>query len=334
MSIRRSMFVLLAVAAEMRAQAAPTEDYAVTPAKPAEAPHAEPVKTLDPVAERAEALREAASLLEKAGAAQKRGNRSYAEQLFSSAETILGPEALAGLALLFREGAPPRMHTPLVVMPKDSPPQPATMGNSDDDEPPPKPKPGSLKGTLHLEGRAGRSVSVVTLEPVGGKVKRPSPRHRVMEQRDRDFAPHVLVVPVGSTVAFPNFDGIFHNVFSRSELKPFDLGLYRNGQAREMVFDKEGVVQIGCNLHDNMSAYVVVVSAPSYSVTDSAGNFHFRSLQPGKYRLRAWSERSTTPLVREVMIKSGGNSVDLSLVADRASQVATDKFGAPRGKKP
>lgn len=285
----------------------------------------------DPIAERAQAITEAASLLQKAGQARSRGNRNFAEQLFSSAEIILGPEALAELAPLFREGAPPRINTPLKVLPKDTPPQPAVVGSSDEeDKAEEKPKRGMLSGVLVIDGKPLEGRGVVTLEPWSGKFRKRTPRTRVMEQRNREFAPKLLVVPVGSTVQFPNFDTIYHNVFSRSEAQPFDLGIYKNGQTRELVFEKEGIVRLGCNLHANMSAYVVVVGAPHYAISDDKGLFSFKSLEPGKYRLRAWSERTTKPREQMIEIKPQRNSVTVSLPADAPSG-ATDKFGVARG---
>jgi len=136
-------------------------------------------------------------------------------------------------------------------------------------------------------------------------------------------------VPVGSTVSFPNFDSIYHNVFSRSESKPFDLGLYQRGQARELVFDREGIVRIGCNLHANMSATVVVVSAPHYAITDRRGRFFFRSLEPGRYRLRAYGERGSEPTTQEIVVNPGENSVSVAL-ADGPIGPLADKFGRPR----
>src|SRR5678816_2955722 len=94
---------------------------------------------------------------------------------------------------------------------------------------------------------------------------------RVIEQRGKAFEPHVMAVPVGSTVAFPNFDAIYHNVFSISKTKPFDLGMYKNGETREIKFDKPGIARIGCNLHPAMSAYVVVVDAPHYAIVQTDG---------------------------------------------------------------
>ncbi len=316
-------------------QPAPAAKPATTaPAATAPAALAQPAAAPDPVAERAAAINEAGSLLQKAAAARARGNKNFAEQLFSSAELILGPEAVADLAPLFREGAPPRVTTPLKVMPKDTPPQPAVVGSSDEeDKAEEKPKRGSLTGSLMLEGKVFEGRGVVMLEPATGKFHKRSPRQRTMEQRNREFAPKLLAVPVGSTVTFPNFDPIYHNVFSRSDAQPFDLGIYKNGQSRELTFDKEGIIRLGCNLHANMSAYIVVVSAPHYAVTDDKGHFTFRSLEPGKYKLRAWSEKTLKPVIQEITIAPDKNTVTVTLAADAPGGLGTDKFGAQRGGK-
>jgi hemoglobin len=281
-----------------------------------------------PVGERAEGLREAATLLDKADGARGRGNRSLADQLFSSAELIVGTEALSSLAPLFREGAPPRISTPTVPVPRDAIPQPLAVGSSADEEPEARPQRGSVSGAVKLGG-LGDTLAVVTLEPLAGRRTRRTPRHRVVEQRNREFAPRLLAVPVGSTVSFPNFDPIYHNVFSRSETRPFDLGLYKSGQARELVFDREGIVRVGCNLHANMSATVVVVSAPHYAITDRRGRFFFRSLEPGRYRLRAYGERGGEPTSQEIVVTAGDNTVNVAL-ADAPLGPLADKFGSPR----
>jgi hemoglobin len=284
-----------------------------------------------PVGERAEGLREAATLLDKADAARTRGNRSLADQLFSSAELIVGAEPLAALAALFREGAPPRITTPPVAAPSNSAPQPVAVGSSADEEPEPRPQKGALAGAVRAAG-GDDTLAVVTLEPLSGRFTRRAPRHRVIEQRNREFAPRLLAVPVGSTVSFPNFDSIYHNVFSRSDARPFDLGLYKSGQARELAFDREGIVRVGCNLHANMSATVVVVSAPHYAITDRRGHFLFRSLEPGRYRLRAYGERSAAPTIQEVTVVAGDNNVRVALGAESSGPLA-DKFGMARAGK-
>ena len=154
-----------------------------------------------------------------------------------------------------------------------------------------------------------------------------------MEQRDRQFAPRLLVVPVGSTVTFPNFDSVYHNVFSSSEVKPFDLGIYKAGQARQMVFDKVGIVTLSCNLHANMSAHIVVVGAPHYVITDDKGRFTFNSLEPGVYKVLAWSDRSAAPITQEITIKPERNQVTLKIKADGPAGARPDKFGVPRAPK-
>jgi plastocyanin len=324
----RTLAAAIALASSVAVAAPPAAAPAPAPAPAAPPPAA--TKPPDPIAERAQAITEAASQLEKAGAARARGNRNFAEQLFSSAELILGPDALAELAPLFREGAPPRINSQLKVMPKDTPAQPAAVGNSDEEEPEEKPKRGSLTGTLKLGDKPLTSRGVVTLEPLHVKWHARAPRTRIMEQRNRDFAPKMMIVPVGSTVSFPNFDAVYHNVFSRSESRAFDLGIYKNGQSRDVTFDKEGIVRLGCNLHANMSAYIVVVNAPHYAVTDEQGRFSFRSLAPGKYKLRAFSDHSLSPTVQEITIAPDKNSITIAVTADAAP--AVDKFGVARGK--
>jgi plastocyanin len=305
---------------------------AAASAKPAPAP---PPRT-GPVAERAQSLREAADQLDKAQTAFDNGNRNLAEQLFSTAELLVGADALAPVARQFREGAPPRVTTPTQKVDTTAPPQPKVAGSSEaEDEkdrvPPPKVE-GSLTGMMQIDGRAaGGAFGLITLEPVDGKWKPRTPKRLVVEQRGREFLPHVMAVSVGSTVAFPNFDTVFHNVFSTSPTGAFDLGIYKTGEAREFTFPKEGIVRVGCNLHANMSAYIAVVSAPAYVVTDDAGKFAFRHLPPGKYKLKAWSERSKAPVTQDITIKAGKNEVTVGVAGDATVGPQPDKFGGKRG---
>jgi plastocyanin len=303
------------------------------PAAPAKAPA--PGGKLTPAGERAVLLRQAADLLDKAGTALADGNKNLAENLFSTAELLVGPEALASVADQFRSGAPPRVTTPTVKVEKTAA-QPRAVGSSEEedeaDKAPPPPQVGSLTGTLQIDGKpiAG-AYGLVTLEPAGGKWKPRAAKRHVMAQRNREFNPRVMAVSVGSTVAFPNFDNIFHNVFSTSPLGAFDLGIYKTGEAREFRFEKEGIIRIGCNLHANMNGYLVVVSAPAYVVTDEQGKFKFGRLAPGKYKLKAWSERSKTPITQDVTIKTGANSVNIGVAGDAPAGPLPDKFGGKRG---
>ena len=272
---------------------------------------------------------QAAELLQAAVMAGKRGQRSYAEQLFSRAELIVGPATLASASEVFREGAPPRIHSALKAA-KDTTPQPTTaVGKSDDDNPARKKEAGALHGTLTLEGKPLSSLGLVMLWPKGGKAVKRAPKFRVIEQRNKTFAPHLMAVPIGSTVAFPNFDSIYHNVFSLSSPQRFDLGLYKSGDMRQVVFDKPGIIRLGCNIHANMSAYLVVVDAPHYVVSED-GAFSFRSLRPGKYRLQAWSEQSAEPVITEITVKAGDNALPLDLKGGASQGPSEDKFGGAR----
>ncbi len=308
-----------------------------TPAAQPKQDPAKPAAKTGPVNERAAALREAAEQLEKAQKALDNGNKNLAEQLFSTAEILTGPEALAPLAPTFREGAPPRITTPTQKVDTAAPPQPKVVGNSEaDDEAakvpaPPKPEIGSLTGVLQIDGKGANTYGLVTLEPASGKWKPRTPKRVVIEQRGREFLPSLVAVSVGSTISFPNFDTVFHNVFSTSPLAAFDLGLYKAGEAREYTFQKEGFVHLGCNLHANMSAYIAVVSAPAYVVTDDKGAFAFRRLSPGRYKLRAWSVRSKQPVTQDVTIRPGKNDLNIGVDGAAPAGIQPDKFGGKRG---
>jgi len=334
-----------AIAAALACSSAPVKADQKPGPKPAEskpparpAPRPEPPRSakLGPVNEKAQLLREAAAQLEKAGEQLERGNKNLAEQLFSTAELLVGAEALAALAPVFREGAPPRVTTPTQKVDTSAPPQPKAGGSSEaDDEaakvPPPKVELGNVSGTLQIGGKAANAFGLVTLEPAATRWKPRAPKRVVVEQRGREFLPSVVAIPVGSTIAFPNFDSVFHNVFSTSPLAPFDLGLYKAGEAREYKFEKEGIIRLGCNLHANMSAYIIVTGAPAFTVTDDKGNFSFKRVIPGRYKLRAWSVRSLAPITQDITIKPGKNTYAVDVPADAPAGAPPDKFGGKRG---
>jgi plastocyanin len=299
------------------------------------APAAAPTK-LGPIGEKAQALREAADQLDKAGNALANGNKNLAEQLFSTAELLVGPDVLSAIAPRFREGAPPRITTPTEKIDTSAAPQPKTEGSSEAEDEAAKIKPprveGSLTGMVQIDGKPlTGAFGLITLEPASGKWKPRTPKKVVLEQRGREFNPHVMAISVGTTVQFPNFDSVFHNVFSNSASGAFDLGLYKAGEAREYTFTKEGIVRLGCNLHANMSAYIAVVSAPAYVVTDDTGHYAFKHLPPGKYKLKAWSEKSKAPITQDITIKQGANEVNVGVAADAPKGNLPDKFGGSRG---
>ena len=136
---------------------------------------------------------------------------------------------------------------------------------------------------------------VVSLEPVGRTA--PAVRDRivqssVMAQKMKTFTPHVLAILAGTAVEFPNFDPIFHNAFSSYSGQVFDVGLYPPGRSRTVVFKREGVVRVFCNIHSTMSAVIVVLKTPYFAVSDESGSFEIPNVPPGEYRLRVYHERA------------------------------------------
>ncbi len=109
-------------------------------------------------------------------------------------------------------------------------------------------------------------------------------------QKHKRFDPHILVVPVGATVQFPNLDPFFHNVFSLFNGKRFDLGLYEAGSTRSMRFDRPGISYIFCNIHPEMSAVIVVLKTPYYGMSNAAGEIRIPDVPPGRYSLEIWQE--------------------------------------------
>jgi len=116
-------------------------------------------------------------------------------------------------------------------------------------------------------------------------------RGAALRQHDERFLPHVLPVVRGTNVAFPNDDPLFHNVFSLSRAKSFDLGRYAQGSARSVTFDRSGIVQVFCHIHSDMSAVALVLDNPYFAVPDAAGRYTIPRLPPGDYTVVAWHER-------------------------------------------
>jgi hypothetical protein len=109
--------------------------------------------------------------------------------------------------------------------------------------------------------------------------------------------------------------------------------MYKSGESRDVKLDKPGIVRLGCNLHANMSAYLVVVDAPHYVVAGADGTFAFKYLAPGKYKVEAWDEQSAEPTTTTLTIKQGANETNLELRGG-GQAISPDKFGAPRTAPP
>lgn len=113
----------------------------------------------------------------------------------------------------------------------------------------------------------------------------------VLDQKNERFVPHVLPILVGTRVSFLNSDHVFHNVFSFSPAKTFDLGRYHQGKSRSVLFDKPGVVKVYCDIHTHMNAFILVLENKFFDVTDDAGNFLIKDVPAGNYTIKAWHGR-------------------------------------------
>jgi plastocyanin len=145
--------------------------------------------------------------------------------------------------------------------------------------------------TVRVTDAAGKPVanSVVTFRSAGAAA-RPMPvgKAYTVSQKDLKFHPFVLVVPVGATVSFPNLDPTKHHVYSFSAAKRFELKLFARDQSRSVRFDKPGVVALGCNIHDKMSAFIVVADSAWTAPTDAQGRVHFADVPAAAGTLSVW----------------------------------------------
>lgn len=166
--------------------------------------------------------------------------------------------------------------------------------------------------TLQVRNAAGLPVAdaVVAVE-VRGKPSRTSSARAEMTQRERRFQPAVLVVQTGTSVSFPNQDTVRHHVYSISPVKVFDLKLYAGTPADPVVFDKAGVVPLGCNIHDRMSAHIVVVDTPLFARTDAQGQVSF-DLPAGEHKVLSWHAAQASPQLQSQTLDTsaaGGSKV-------------------------
>jgi len=129
--------------------------------------------------------------------------------------------------------------------------------------------------------------------------------HAVMDQRNETFVPHVLAITTGTTVDFPNSDKFYHNVFSLSKPRPFDLGRYAAGHTRDIRFDRPGIVRVFCEIHSHMNAFILVFSHPFFALTDGGGRYQIENVPPGTYGVIAWNE-GTASDTKSVTVPDGG----------------------------
>lgn len=155
-------------------------------------------------------------------------------------------------------------------------------------------------------GKGRVANAVVSLVDVSGSFSGAG-KTAEMGQRDKEFMPHVLAVLKGTTVQFTNSDPFFHNVFSSSRVKEFNVSQEKVGDKSEMVFDKAGIVPIRCHIHANMKGYVVVLPNPYFAVTNANGLFRISNVPAGTYTIKAWSEHGT-PETQTIQVPATGEA--------------------------
>ena len=173
-----------------------------------------------------------------------------------------------------------------------------------------------------LGGRAARATSdrrrtVVYLETAPqAAFEEPRQRRARIDQRNETFVPHLLAVTVGTTVDFPNNDTTYHNVFSLSTPRPFDLGRYAAGRSKSVTFDRPGIVRVFCDIHSHMSAFILVFSHRFFAVTDDQGRYTIEDVPAGTYTVSAWNEAVKSES-RSVTVGPGGSEVGLDFILGR-----------------
>lgn len=186
---------------------------------------------------------------------------------------------------------------------------------------------GTIKGSVTVKGLRSPANVLVYVTKAPALPNDVSGVKFIMDQRDLTFMPHVLPVPVGSAVQFPNNDKVAHNVFSLSRTKAFNFGSYGPGESKTVVFDKPGVVELRCDVHAEMSAYILVMDNPYFALTDDKGVFTIpdqeylaqhglkgiKELPPGTYVVKTWNEKLKTHETTVEVSKEGEVALQLDL---------------------
>jgi plastocyanin len=185
-----------------------------------------------------------------------------------------------------------------------------------------------LEGAAHISPANSTVVWLTPLGPDAHGVSPPAPMHAVLQQKNKMFEPHMLVVTKGSTVDFPNLDPWFHNVFSLFNGKRFDLGLYEAGTTRTVHFDREGISYIFCNIHPEMSAVVVVLPSQYFAIPGKQGEFSIASVPAGRYTLHVWNENALPAALQAL-----SRTVDIGAVSHAVGSIHVEVTTAPTSHK-
>ncbi len=175
---------------------------------------------------------------------------------------------------------------------------------------------GEIKGTVTTQGIPSAENIAVYVEAVPGKKFEPPSQHAVMDQKHLKFIPHVMVVLQGTTVDFLNSDPVGHNVYwpaiSGNKKLQHNMGTWPQGVKKSFQFNDPGVAPLLCNVHPEMSGYVVVVQTPYFAVTNKEGEFTIKDVPPGHYTLKTWSEEGK-PATQAIDVSGAVTNVELTV---------------------
>jgi plastocyanin len=191
----------------------------------------------------------------------------------------------------------------------------------------------SVTGTVSGGGQIGPGGAVLWLKRLDGPMPRiVPPTNQVVTQREKTFLPHVLAVPLGTTVQFRNDDRIYHNVFSIAKPNDFDAGIRATGATYTRTFNSPGAVEILCNIHSTMNGYVFVVDSALYAKAQASGAFSIRGVAPGRYELAAWHEAASNITRKTIVVGAdGAHDVTVTVGGDkRPGPFVPDKYGHKR----
>jgi hypothetical protein len=148
-----------------------------------------------------------------------------------------------------------------------------------------------------------------------------------LRQRGKRFHPEVLPIMVGTTVDFPNDDTIFHNVFSLSKPKPFDLGNYKQGASKSLTFDNTGLVKVYCNIHFRMVSYILVLENPYFALTDEQGRYRIPGIPAGRYIVKAWQRFGDEAKNTVTLVENEPVQLNIEMIQDKVTIEHTNKQG-------